>query len=185
MAFAEYIYEIGNEGGWSESHPLRSANYDGKYVGYYWLDGEYKFKPNEDNWDGDWEYAGDNKLVDTGGPNMPAVEPGFYQIKVDLTEMTFETTPFVVSIIGSANGAWDTDTDLTYNPEEGCFEVTTTLNDGEFKFRANHDWSMNWGGELDNLWQDGPNIPVSAGTYLIRFYFEGITGMAMYTIEKK
>lgn len=185
MAFAEYIYEIGNESGWSTAHPLLSANYDGKYVGYYWLDGEYKFKPNEDDWDGDWEYAGDNKLVDTGGPNMPAVEPGFYQIKVDLTEMTFETTPFVVSIIGSANGAWDTDTDLTFNPEEQCFEVTITLNDGEFKFRANHDWGMNWGGEPDNLWQDGPNIPVSAGTYLIRFIFDGPTGIAMYSIEKK
>jgi len=185
MAFAEFIYEIGNEGGWGESHPLRSANFDGKYVGYYWLDGEYKFKPNADNWDGDWEYAGDGKLVDTGGPNMPGVAPGFYMIKVDLTEMTFSTSPFAVSIIGSANGAWDTDTDLTYNKEDGCFEVTTTLNDGEFKFRANHDWAINWGGEPDNLVQDGPNIAVSAGKYLIKFYLDGATGVGRYTIEAK
>ncbi|MBR1940889.1 MAG: DUF5115 domain-containing protein [Bacteroidaceae bacterium] len=185
MAFKEYIYEIGNESSWSTAHALRSANYDGKYVGYYWLDGEYKFKPNEDNWDGDWEYVDGNKITDAGGPNMPGVAAGFYMIKVDLGEMTFETTPFTVSIIGSANGAWDTDTDLTYNAEEGCFEVTTTLNDGEFKFRANHDWGMNWGGEPDSLSQDGPNIGVAAGTYLIKFYLDGATGAAHYTISAK
>lgn len=185
MAFKEYIYEIGNESSWSTAHALRSANYDGKYVGYYWLDGEYKFKPNEDNWDGDWEYVDGNKITDAGGPNMPGVAAGFYMIKVDLGEMTFETTPFTVSIIGSANGAWDTDTDLTYNAEEGCFEVTTTLNDGEFKFRANHDWGTNWGGEPDSLSQDGPNIGVAAGTYLIKFYLDGATGTAKYTIEQK
>ncbi len=185
MAFKEYIYEIGNESSWSTAHALRSANYDGKYVGYYWLDGEYKFKPNEDNWDGDWEYVDGNKITDAGGPNMPGVAAGFYMIKVDLSEMTFETTPFTVSIIGSANGAWDTDTDLTYNAEEGCFEVTTTLNDGEFKFRANHDWGINWGGEPNGLSQDGPNIGVAAGTYLIKFYLDGATGTAKYTIEQK
>lgn len=185
MAFKEYIYEIGNESSWSSAHALRSANYDGKYVGYYWLDGEYKFKPNEDNWDGDWEYVDGNKITDAGGPNMPGVAAGFYMIKVDLGEMTFETTPFTVSIIGSANGAWDTDTDLTYNAEEGCFEVTTTLNDGEFKFRANHDWGTNWGGEPDSLSQDGPNIGVAAGTYLIKFYLDGATGAAHYTISAK
>ena len=185
MAFKEYIYEIGNESSWSTAHALRSANYDGKYVGYYWLDGEYKFKPNEDNWDGDWEYVDGNKITDAGGPNMPGVAAGFYMIKVDLSEMTFETTPFTVSIIGSANGAWDTDTDLTYNAEEGCFEVTTTLNDGEFKFRANHDWGTNWGGEPDSLSQDGPNIGVAAGTYLIKFYLDGATGAAHYTISAK
>lgn len=185
MAFKEYIYEIGNESSWSTAHALRSANYDGKYVGYYWLDGEYKFKPNEDNWDGDWEYVDGNKITDAGGPNMPGVAAGFYMIKVDLGEMTFETTPFTVSIIGSANGAWDTDTDLTYNAEEGCFEVTTTLNDGEFKFRANHDWGTNWGGEPDSLSQDGPNIGVAAGPYLIKFYLDGATGAAHYTISAK
>lgn len=185
MAFKEYIYEIGNESSWSIAHALRSANYDGKYVGYYWLDGEYKFKPNEDNWDGDWEYVDGNKITDAGGPNMPGVAAGFYMIKVDLGEMTFDTTPFTVSIIGSANGAWDTDTDLTYNAEEGCFEVTTTLNDGEFKFRANHDWGTNWGGEPDSLSQDGPNIGVAAGTYLIKFYLDGATGAAHYTISAK
>ena len=80
MAFKEYIYEIGNESSWSTAHALRSANYDGKYVGYYWLDGEYKFKPNEDNWDGDWEYVEGNKITDAGGPNMPGVAAGFYMI---------------------------------------------------------------------------------------------------------
>ena len=49
IAFAPFIYEIGNEGGWSESHPLAS-NGDGTYTGFVYLNGEFKFKPNADNW---------------------------------------------------------------------------------------------------------------------------------------
>lgn len=54
LNFAEYIYEIGNESSWATSNPLWGGNFDGKYQGYYYLDGEFKFKPNADNWDNDW-----------------------------------------------------------------------------------------------------------------------------------
>lgn len=54
LNFAEYIYEIGNESSWATSNPLWGGNFDGKYQGYYYLDGEFKFKPNADNWDKDW-----------------------------------------------------------------------------------------------------------------------------------
>src|SRR4029078_2528840 len=43
---------------------------------------------------------------------------------------------------------------------------------GELKFRANHDWTVNWGsGDFPAGVgvQDGPNIPVTAGEYNITF----------------
>ena len=119
VGFNEYIYEIGNESGWSEPHPLH-GNGLGQYSAVIRLDGEFKFKPNKDNWDGDWEkVSGDatsGTLTADGGPNMDGVEPGFYYVQVDLKEMTYKVTPVTtISIIGSVRGAWDTDVDMTYN----------------------------------------------------------------------
>ena len=178
--FNEYIYEIGNESGWSTSHALRCPNFDGKYQGYYWMDGEYKFKPNADNWDGDWENDGEGKIADNGGSNMPGLAAGFYQIDVNLADMTYAATLVEsISIIGTANGNWDTDTDLTYNQATGAWEVTATLNAGEMKFRMNHDWAISWGGangdgtNYSDLTQNGgANLQVAAGTYLIQLYIQ-------------
>lgn len=180
LNFGEFIYEIGNESGWSTSHALRSPNFDGKYQGYYWMDGEYKFKPNADNWDGDWENDGEGKIADNGGPNMPGLAAGFYQIDVNLADMTYAATLVEsISIIGTANGNWDTDTDLTYNQATGAWEVTATLNAGEMKFRMNHDWAISWGGANgdgtnygDLTQHDGANLQVAAGTYLIQLYIQ-------------
>lgn len=180
LNFGEFIYEIGNESGWSTSHALRSPNFDGKYQGYYWMDGEYKFKPNADNWDGDWENDGEGKIADNGGANMPGLAAGFYQIDVNLADMTYAATLVEsISIIGSANGNWDTDTDLTYNQATGAWEVTTTLNAGEMKFRMNHDWAISWGGANgdgtnygDLTQNNGANLQVAAGTYLVQLYIQ-------------
>lgn len=180
LNFGEFIYEIGNESGWSTSHALRCPNFDGKYQGYYWMDGEYKFKPNADNWDGDWENDGEGKIADNGGPNMPGLAAGFYQIDVNLADMTYAATLVEsISIIGTANGNWDTDTDLTYNQATGAWEVTATLNAGEMKFRMNHDWAISWGGANgdgtnygDLTQHDGANLQVAAGTYLVQLYIQ-------------
>ncbi|MBQ4525851.1 MAG: DUF5115 domain-containing protein [Bacteroidaceae bacterium] len=180
LNFGEFIYEIGNESGWSTSHALRCPNFDGKYQGYYWMDGEYKFKPNADNWDGDWENDGEGKIADNGGANMPGLAAGFYQIDVNLADMTYAATLVEsISIIGTANGNWDTDTDLTYNQATGAWEVTATLNAGEMKFRMNHDWAISWGGANgdgtnygDLTQNNGANLQVAAGTYLIQLYIQ-------------
>ena len=167
--FAEFIYEIGNESGWGTPHALFCANGDGKYQGFYWLDGEFKFKPNKDDWNGDWENDGEGKIADNGGANMPGVDAGFYRIDVDLVAMTYSIMNiYSIGIIGGFNG-WGGDVEMTYNNNEKCWEATTDL-DGEFKFRANNDWAINWGGSFDDLVQDGPNLSVEAGTYNIKLY---------------
>lgn len=163
--FAEYIYEIGDESGWGTAHALRSPAFDGKYKGYYYLDGEFKFKPNADNWDGDWECTGEG-IIGEGGNNCPAPEAGFYEINVDLTTMTYSLTPITqIGLIGDFN-SWGGDVDLTYNTQSGAWEATgVELKKGGVKFRANADWAINWGGDLDGLTQDGANISLNAGTY--------------------
>ena len=180
VGFNEFIYEIGNESGWSEPHPLHGDG-NGYYSAVIYLNGEFKFKPNKDNWDGDWEkVSGDatgGTLTADGGPNMDGVDAGFYFIQVDLKEMTYKVTPVTsISIIGSVRGAWDTDIDMTYNEIMKCWEARETLNAGEFKFRLNHEWGVNWGGTLDNLVQDGPNLQLAAdGAYVIRLFLSDET----------
>jgi hypothetical protein len=174
-AFAEFIYEIGNESGWGKPHALRSPAQDGIYKGFYYLDGEFKFKPNENDWNGDWEYDGDGKIADNGGDNMPGVDAGFYLITVDLNEMTYSTTPITnISIIGGFND-WAGDVEMTYNVDGGYWECTTGDVVGEYKFRANHDWGINWGGTEDNLIQDGANLNSDGGTHTYKLYitYEG------------
>ena len=184
--FAEYIYEIGNSHGWSTSMPLYCQNSDGKYQGYYYLDGGFKFKPNVDNWEGDWGQdpnAAEGNLVQEGEQDCQAAA-GFYQIDVDLAAMTWKITEVTsISIIGTVNGSWDTDTDLVYNTETGAWEATADLTAGAMKFRMNHEWAVSWGGAngnptaYDNLTQnDGKDLDVTeAGTYFIQLFitYEG------------
>ena len=175
VGFNEFIYEIGNESGWSEPHPLH-GNGQGYYDAVIYLDGEFKFKPNKDNWNDDYEKAsGDatsGTLKQDGGPNVDAVEPGFYFVQVDLKELTYKLTPVkAISIIGSVRGSWDTDVEMTYNENLKCWEARTNLNAGEFKFRANHDWAINWGGTESDLTQGGANLNLeAAGDYIIRLF---------------
>lgn len=186
VKFGEFIYEIGNSHGWSSSMPLRSPSFDGKYQGYYYLDGGFKFKPNADNWDGDWGQdpnGEEGKLVQEGEKDCNAAA-GFYQIDVDLSAMKWSITKVnSISIIGTVNGNWNNDTDLTYNKETGAWEATTALSAGAMKFRMNHDWTISWGGAngdptaFDNLTQNnGKDLTLAeAGTYKVQLYiaYEG------------
>ena len=178
--FPEYIYEIGNESSWSTPHPLAGLAQDGKYQGYSYLDGEYKFKPNSDNWDGDWEYAytiedGNYGMSDiVGGSNFPLPDSGagVYQINVDLTEMEARLVKVEsISLIGGFNG-WGDDVDMTYNADEGYWECESFVleSDSEVKFRMNHDWSVNWGGSLDYPTHNSENFDIKAGSYHVKFH---------------
>ena len=188
LSFQAYAYEIGNESGWATSHALYGANYDGKYEGFYYLDGDFKFKPNADNWDDDYEYVSEGKLIQTGGPNVPNPGAGFYKINLDEAALTYSLTKVnYISIIGTVNGNWNTDTDLTYNTATGAWETTATLSAGDMKFRLNHDWAISWGGNgsttaFDNLTSNNSaNLAVSAGTYKIQLYisYEGNNKVVM------
>lgn len=174
LKFGEFFYEIGNEGGWGISHALYGADGDGKYTGFYYLDGEFKFKPNADNWDDDLEYVDgttiNGTLTSAGGPNCPDPGAGFYKIDLDAASLSYNLTKIEsVSLIGGFND-WSGDVEMTYNTADGCWEVTTDAVSGEFKFRANHDWGINWGGDVNALTQDGANLNITAGTHTFKLY---------------
>ena len=169
-SFPDNIYAIGGDTGWSSCYQLAGKN--GQYKGFGYLSQEFKFKPNEDNWDGDWECVGEGK-IGQGSDNCPAPAAGYYMIEVDLNEMTYKLTLITtIGIIGPAQaGGWDADTDMTYNATDGTWEVKgIALTAGDMKFRANDGWDINWGGKLDALTQGGDNIAVEAGTYDIVLY---------------
>ena len=186
--FALY-YEIGNESGWKTTNALCSPKLDENYQGYYWLDGEFKFKPQAgtDDWAGDLEFAGDNKVEDIpNGPNFTAPKAGFYQINLDLNTNTYSLVAInSITCVGNHNG-WnqkDEAQHMTYNATEGCWELTTDLTNG-FKFAVNDDWKISWGGAdgnpeaYDNLTQfEGKdlNVPNGDGKYKIQLYlsYEG------------
>jgi hypothetical protein len=88
---------------------------------------------------------------------------------------TNRATPYTaLGIIGDATAeGWDADTDLIQDPANPfLWSKSVTVTDGETKFRAEDDWAVNWGassfpGGVGA--QDGPNIPVKAGTYFVTF----------------
>ena len=186
LSFGDYFYEIGNESGWGTSHALAGPANDGKYKGYYYLNGEFKFKPNADNWDDDLEYVSgtttSGTLTDAGGPNCPDPGEGFYEIFLDAGALNYTLTKIEsVSMIGGFN-EWASDLEMTYNAEEGCWEVTTDQVSGEYKFRANHDWAINWGGDVKGLTQDGANLSIDGGSHTFKLYLS-YNGVHKLTIE--
>ncbi len=180
------LYMAGDANGWDHSDVLNSD--DGvHFTGYMYLNQNgFKFS-TQPNWDGT-SYGADFDTAPDAGNIVITEDAGFYQVDVDLSAKTYTLTPFTIGIIGNATPkGWDGDTNMTYNPEERCWELKdVTLTDGEMKFRHTNDWSLSWGGELDNLTtQNGPNIAVAAGTYDIKLVVNWAEGTAKCEMTKK
>ena len=181
LNFKEFFYEIGGESTWGVTHALYGKNFDGKYQGYYYLDSEFKFRPNADNWEGDYEFNGEGKISDNGGSNCPAPEAAFYQIDVDLAAGTYALTAVKsITMVGTHN-SWnvaDAATHMTYNKEENCWQIEYTFAEQtSLKFAMNDDWTVSWGGangdasNYGNLTQNnGKDLSVAAGKYLIKLF---------------
>ena len=187
------LYMAGDANGWATNDYL--AGEDGvHFTGFMYLNQNgFKFC-TQPEWKGTNYGADFNTAPDA--LNITITEPaGYYQVDVDLSEKTYTLTPITsIGIIGSASPkGWDSDVDMTYVPYNkdtkevnGYWEVKNiTLSAGEIKFRANDDWAISWGGELDNLTtKNGGNITVEAGTYDIKLY-AWAEGFAKCVLTKK
>lgn len=178
------LYMAGDANGWNQIDYLSSE--DGvHFTGYMYLNQNgFKFCTQKD-WKGT-NYGG-AFFGESEDNIMMTQEAGFYQVDVDLSARTYTLSPFNIGIIGNATpSGWASDTDMTYNPTERCWEIKgVELSDGEMKFRANDDWTLSWGGELDNLTtKNGGNITVEAGTYDIKLY-AWAEGFAKCVMTKK
>ena len=187
------LYMKGDANGW-DGYDYLSGEDGVKFTGFMYLNQNgFKFTTASD-WSGTGYGANFNTAPDAA--NIVITEPaGYYQVDVDLSEKTYTLTPITsIGIIGSASpNGWDSDVDMTYVPYNkdtkevnGYWEVKNiTLSAGEIKFRANDDWAISWGGELDNLTtKNGGNITVEAGTYDIKLY-AWAEGFAKCVLTKK
>ena len=193
LNFAEFIYVPGNHQGWApdKAPALQSPNFDGVYVGYSYLNGNFKFT-KERNWNAEYNFndfaTKDAIFFNNDGSNINISEEGFYQIKADVASSNLSAVKTTWGIIGPAQaGGWDADTDMTWNAADESWTATVELAADEFKFRANDAWAINVGGSLDNLTQDGGNIKVAeAGTYEVKLFLTRSASDKMYcTLTKK
>lgn len=171
-----YQSSSGYGGDWSpaDAPALATINDQDQYEGYVYIanaNSQFKFTA-ERNWaNGDWGTSGTEGELESPGNNIVAEESGYYKMNVDLNSLTYELLNTTWGIIGNATaGGWDADQDMTYDPDEKVWTITTDLVAGEMKFRANDAWDINYGDNEGNgtLQQDGANIPIdSDGNYTI------------------
>ena len=181
IVYNEFLYEIGGESAWSVPHPLYGKDRDGKYLGYYYLNSEFKFRPNAGDWNGDYEFAGEGRIADNGGANCPAPEPSFYRIQVDLAEGTYALEAVrSITMVGTHN-SWnvlDLATHMSFDLEEGCWTIDYTFAEQtSLKFAMNDDWTVSWGGANgdasnygDLTENNGKDLSVASGKYRIKLY---------------
>ena len=186
LNFVEWIFMPGNPQGWNPGTApgLRSPNFDGVYVGYGRLDGEFKFTKGHAWSDGEYNFdnfsAYGDGFVQGGGSNIKwSGEAGYYKIVADVANGSLTATKTSWGIIGPAQpGGWDKDTDMTYNAVEDCWEATLSLKADEMKFRANDGWDINFGGNnYDELTEGGNNLKVAeAGKYTVKLFISCSNG---------
>jgi len=171
-----WIYVPGNYQGWNINSPdsLVSLSGNGVYTGVIAFDGgDFKITPLK-KWDIAYGATGIGKIGTSGG-NINSISAGAKQLDVDLNNLTYTLTPLVWSIVGSATPVgWPpgagpyAEIDMKYiNDGKGTWKKTINLVPGALKFRKNHDWGTNFGGNASgSLTGDDINVTV-AGNYTI------------------
>lgn len=197
-------YVVGTPNGWSsETNTMFYCLGSGQYSYTTYFTGAWDLKIWDENDKGNWDKAwgtavdgdgaasGNLICVDSKSFQSPAA--GFYTLTINMNSSTYEWTPVTegpayetVSIIGDFNG-WNGDVDMQQvnpgnNDNHNWYVEATIPTSGGLKFRANHDWTVNWGGGAGDAVDSkvyygnvgGENITVPAGKY--RFYLNDITG---------
>lgn len=156
--------------GWSDETALTyNSGLQTWRGGIHLTSGEFKFRANH-SWDYNYGSTSGNSSLDGGGSNIPATVESDYYFVLDLSHphaYTYQANRW--GLIGDATpGGWSDDTNLTWDETAQVMKITVALTVGSIKFRANDDWAINLGGDLNALTQDGANISIAeAGTYII------------------
>lgn len=139
-------------------------------LGIHFTTAEFKFRGTDD-WSINFgSTAADGSTLDYGGSNIAVSTEDDYAVTLDLsTPNEYKYSANMWGLIGSATpNGWDSDQNMAWDAVNSVFSVTVDLIVGEMKFRANDDWGVNFGGDLNALTQDGANIAVAeAGNYTI------------------
>jgi hypothetical protein len=137
------------------------------------IDGEMKFRMNND-WGTNWGDDGVDGTLDAGGSNI-VVSAGKYIATVNMNDLTYtlELITNVWGLVGGAYNNWGATPDAQFNrdwsrPFNDIWILNdVTLIDGEYKFRSNNDWAVNYGDDGGDgiLEVGGANLATTAGTY--------------------
>ena len=150
------------------------------------LTGEIKFRMNN-TWGGDLGDATLDGILDADAENNIATTEGHYFVTVDLKDNSYSIVEANVwGAVGSGFNDWGgdgPDAALTEVQPGVFFAENVTMIDGEIKFRQNNNWGGDYGdATLDNILDqdDGNNIAVTAGNYVISIDFNDAAGPVYY-----
>ena len=124
-------------------------------------------------------YAG----TSSSGANQSSTVSKTASMNIEVLENVGACTDAALSnwgLVGDAVNGWGgtnrgfsagNDVPFLSNGQDGMFRAVTTLYDGEFKIREDNAWGLNYGdnGADGTLEQNGANITISAGHYIIDF----------------
>jgi hypothetical protein len=175
--------------------PFRKTG-DGKFEIYAYLkvvsgDGNgFKLLQVKD-WPGDWGKGEDGKVIQEGESNITVATDGFYRITVDFNTSSYAVEKTNWGLVGFArtgnDAGWNADTDMTFDGDWDSYtwRVTMHLYAGEYKFRANDLWTINFGddgrdGKLEA--GAGTNMLIAAeDDYVIEMRLDPVNGYT-YTV---
>ncbi|CAL2064179.1 SusE domain-containing protein [Tenacibaculum sp. 190524A05c] len=137
------------------------------------LDGEMKFRMNND-WAVNYGDDGADGTLEDGSANITTTA-GNYIVTVDLNNKTYtlEQIDNIWGLVGGAYNDWGATPDAQFTrdwsrPFDDIWILRdVTLIDGEYKFRSNNDWAVNYGDDGGDgvLEQGGANLSTTAGTF--------------------
>lgn len=172
-SFPEKLYMPGDHQGWNPaSAPFLRGDNEGHYEGYTTLNANFKFTSAPD-WN-HTNYGGSlaSLNADSGAGNLTVPAPGYYYLYVDLTTMSGSATLIErVGVVGSfCNWGDPSDAAMTYYATDDIWKAEgLEFPEGtKYKFRMNSGWTINLGGQPNDLVQDGGDMAApSAGVYTI------------------
>ncbi len=187
------LYLVGGStvAGWTPANSVKFVKAeDGKFEIYSYLTaggGGFKFLQVKD-WAGDWGKGAEGKVIQEGENNLEVTVDGFYRIFVDFTSLSYSVQAVSWGIVGNATpGGWDNDTNMTFVGGLGSYkwQVDVALTAGEYKFRANDGWDINFGkGDSDGTlkFNTGNIVSPGPGNYHVEIILDPVNGYT-YTIS--
>ncbi|MBI2730802.1 MAG: SusE domain-containing protein [Sphingobacteriales bacterium] len=150
------LYVPGNYQGWAPDKAKKiaafNASNDKFYEGYVYFsidNNEFKFTdaPNWNNGIFGDNGDGTTGIIQSPGNNIKVATSGYYWLKCDLKNKTWTATRTEWGIIGSSIPPydWSTDVNMTLDQNTGIWSVTGDFKAGDYKFRANDKWDINYG----------------------------------------
>lgn len=148
------------------------------YTGEFTTDG-FKLIKEYDSWADQWGYSDGYVKNDGGSGNITVSEAGYYTVTLDYKNDVLSIEPYTSTVVEySAIGVSGGFNSWGYEDMTLCTGSThlwkyefSSDSDTELKFLVN-GWSPNWGAEdfpTGMGVNNGANIPVSAGSYIIIF----------------